>query len=123
MTQHSVTISTCFIDDTTRDDLLKKGFTDTASFTFESDKTGLDLLDEVFSLQNDRGPGLDKKIHNLPSMTAGDLLVIDGKTYLCASFGWASITDEQVKTWNRMGTRERMDWARRVSRTVTRVKE
>ena len=64
--------------------------------TFESEnETVLEVLDYAFFLQQDER----KPVADMPSMTAGDIILHDDLWWMCSAIGWTEMTDEEVSKW------------------------
>lgn len=111
--KHEVTIYSYCVDGENKSAADLNGIHASGTFSFDSNNTGLHLYDEIFSLQNaDGNPSGTKALPNLCSMTAGDIMNIDGEWVLCASFGWRRISDSEARLWMELPSRERSRWAR-----------
>lgn len=63
----------------------------------------IDALDRLFhSQQDDRKP-----FPWLPSMSAGDVAVVNGKPWYCRACGWLEITTGEFLCWLRTDRRDR----------------
>lgn len=118
--KHEVTIFSYGIDNENRIEARLNGVNESGTFTFESNKTGVELWEEVFCLQNAEGnPTGQKALPNLCSMTAGDIMQIDGKWVICSSIGWAELTNAEAELWKELDRRQRHDWARKKSESIS----
>ncbi len=84
-------------------------------FNVETDKTGDELYEYLFYLQNDNDT--DKIVPEYPSMTAGDLLLIDGQYVLCAVFGFREVDAKMAMLWKDLDSWEKNRMAREMSST------
>lgn len=116
---HSVTIYSYGIDSENRVEFERSGGAASGTFEFESDKTGGELWEEVFHLQNAEGnPSGEKALPNVCSMTAGDIMKLDGNWILCASLGWFEISESEARLWMELSAMDRKRWANEKSETV-----
>ena len=117
--KHTVTIYSYMIDAEAEVEAKRNGISPSGTFEFESDKTGAELWEQVFCLQNAEGnPSGEKALPNVCSMTAGDIMEIDGKWVLCASLGWFEISESEARLWMELPRLERNRWAQQKSETV-----
>ena len=109
--KHSVTIYSYGIDRENKAEWEQSGGAASGTFEFESDKTGGELWEEVFCLQNAEGnPSGEKELPNVCSMTAGDIMQLDGNWILCASLGWFEIDESQAQLWMELSAMDRKRW-------------
>lgn len=111
--KHTVTIHSFGIDKSNKVEAENSGLMASGTFEFESNKTDGELWEQVFDLQNDRSSSAGTKaLPNVCSMTAGDIMNIDGQWILCGSIGWFEIDEKQANLWMEMSALERSQWAR-----------
>ena len=74
--------------------------------TFETEHaTVLEVLDHAFFLQRDER----KPVMNMPSMTAGDIILHDYLWWMCSAVGWTEMTNEEVAKWKESDTYSRSE--------------
>ena len=100
MATHKVTVWSVNVDADSRYEAAQCGIKDHGHFEFDSDKADpLELLDEIFALQNAEGnPSGNKILPNVCSMTAGDMVLLNNQAYFCASIGWIKV--DKIATIN-----------------------
>jgi hypothetical protein len=114
--KHTVILHSFCIDPNEVAEATRSGLMPHGTFEFESDNEGEALYEEVFRLQNAEGnPSGEKVLPNVCSMTAGDLMKIDDKWVLCASVGWAEISEDQAAEWMTMTSMQRSSLARSIN--------
>lgn len=68
------------------------------SFVHESDDTVENILETVFGMFN-HGSGIESELFlnsKCRSLSVNDVVAVNGKYYLCESFGWKEVTAEFV---------------------------
>ncbi len=68
------------------------------SFVMETDMVVSDILERVFAEWN-HGSGMESELFirsNKRSLSVNDIVGVNGKYYLCESFGWKEVTAEYV---------------------------
>lgn len=65
----------------------------TTAITLFTDKKGEDAAEEIFDLTNNpsRQDEREQKYGRGRSVSVGDIVVVDGVEYLCASVGWTKL--------------------------------
>lgn len=117
--KHQVKVYSGFVYNTEDEDLIESlskhdvPIDAPIEFEIESDLTGIPLLDLIFKAQN---IGLnDDGIRialNYPSLTAGDVVVVNDERWFCLSFGWGKMSDGLFEKWSGVDSMERLTMAR-----------